>query len=96
MPGESSESSNSESRNSDELPDSQDLTKNTKKIAEIFGCSEVAIRRAIHSLKRDNLPTSGSKRNPDVQIDLKTGEVYPEIEGGRVGDSIGNILDYLL
>lgn len=29
-------------------------------------------------------------------VDSETGEVDPEIEGGGVGDSIGNIFDYLL
>jgi len=29
-------------------------------------------------------------------VDPETGEVYPEIEGGGVGDSIGNIFEYLL
>ena len=80
----------------DELPNFQELTKNIKKLAKIFGCSEVEIRKAIHTVKRNGLPTSGYKRNPDVQIDPQTGEVYPEIEENRVGDSIGNILDYLL
>lgn len=78
-----------------EQADFQELTKNTKKLANIFGCSEVEIKRAIHTVKRNGLPTSGYRRNPDVQIDPQTGEVYPEIESGGVGDSIGNILDYL-
>lgn len=95
MAGNSDEIPNSELRGSDELPDSQPLTKNTKKLANIFSCSEVEIRKAIHAVKRNGLLTSGIRRNPDVQIHTQTGEVYPEIDGGEVGDSIGNILDYL-
>jgi hypothetical protein len=39
------------------------------------------------------LPKSTKKRNPDCQVDVKSGEIYPEIPGGGVGDSIGNIFD---
>ncbi len=49
---------------------------------------------AIHAVKR-NMPRSGPTRNPDVMVDLNTGEVYPQLPEGGVGDSIGNILEFL-
>jgi len=39
------------------------------------------------------LPISGPNRNPDVAVDTKTGEIFPKLPGGGVGDSIGNIYD---
>jgi len=30
-----------------------------------------------------------------MQVDPTTGEVYPETPDGGIGDSIGNIFDYL-
>jgi hypothetical protein len=41
------------------------------------------------------MPRSGPKRNPDVTIDPKTGDVYPKVPGGGMGDCIGNIFDHL-
>ena len=38
---------------------------------------------------------NGPVRNPDVRIDPVSGEIFPELGGGRVGDLIGNIFDYL-
>jgi protein involved in polysaccharide export with SLBB domain len=69
-----------------------DLTNSIGKISDTTGLSPQEIRDRIHNAKQ-NLPKSTNKRNPDVQIDVKTGEIYPEIHGGGVGDSIGNIFD---
>jgi hypothetical protein len=38
----------------------------------------------------------GANKNPDVVVDLDTGEVYVKLPGGEVSeDSLGNILDEL-
>jgi hypothetical protein len=34
-------------------------------------------------------------RNPDVKVDPKTGDVRPIGPDGSLGDSIGNIFDFL-
>lgn len=34
------------------------------------------------------------ERNPDIIVDPKTGEVYPKLKNGQIGDSWGNIFDY--
>jgi len=81
---------------SSDIPDPERLTKNLSQLANQLNLPVTEIRKAIHKLKRDGLPRSGSRRNPDVMVDSETGEVDPEIEGGGVGDSIGNIFDYLL
>jgi hypothetical protein len=53
------------------------------------------VRRAIEALKQANLSGHAGELNPDVRVDLDTGEVYPESQDGTVGDSIGNIEDQL-
>ncbi len=71
------------------------LTKSVNKMAKKLGVSDKAIRDAIHKVKK-NLPKSGPIKNPDVKVDLNTGEVYPIVKGSKaVGDSIGNIFDHL-
>lgn len=37
----------------------------------------------------------GKVRNPNVEVDLDTGEIYPQTPGGGIGDSIGNIWEFL-
>jgi RHS repeat-associated protein len=69
------------------------LVDKVGKIAKSFGRTEKEIRDAIHAVKR-NMDRGGPVRNPDVKVDLTTGEVYPKTPTG-VGDSIGNIFDYL-
>lgn len=57
-----------------------------------------AVKDAIHAAKGKYLKgsyTKGGERNPDVEVDLKTGEIYPRYEDGHFGDSIGNIHGYL-
>jgi hypothetical protein len=75
-------------------PDAKDITDKVGKIAEALGVTPKQVKEAIHAAKK-NLPKSGPVRNPDVEVDIKTGEIYPKIPGGGRGDSIGNIFDYL-
>lgn len=70
-------------------------TNSTSRLAEMIGKRQREIKRAIEQCKQDNLPRGGPNRNPNVRVDPRTGEVYPELPSGRVGDSIGNIFDYL-
>ncbi len=67
---------------------------NISKLADKFGRTSRQIKDAIHACKR-NLPKGGPERNPDVIVDLRTGEVYPQLSNGTIGDSIGNIFDFL-
>ena len=71
----------------------KNTTKDVGKMASRFGKSPKEIRNAIERIKQDNLPRGGPNRNPDVRIDSR-GNAYPETPNG-VGDTIGNILDYL-
>jgi len=76
-----------------------DLMKRTinspRRLADILGKKTREVKRAIEQCKQDNLPRNGPIRNPDVRIDPTTGEVFPKLPGGRIGDSIGNIFDFL-
>lgn len=63
-------------------------------IADRLGVSTREVRDAVHAL-RTNLPRGGPVRNADVVVDVVTGEVYPQLPAGGVGDSIGNIFDVL-
>ncbi len=67
------------------------------KIANQTGYTRQQITDAIHAVK--NQPGwrgLGVSRNPDVVVDINTGEVYPEqSDGSPADDSIGNIYDYL-
>jgi RHS repeat-associated protein len=63
-------------------------------LASALGRTAREIRDAIHAVKR-NLPRGGPIRNPDVRVDPLTGEVYPELPNGQLGDSIGNIFEHL-
>ncbi len=71
-----------------------ELTGSIGRLADDLGYTSREIRDAIHAAKR-NLPP-GAQRNPDVLVDLKTGEIYPKLPSGSAAeDSIGNIVDYL-
>jgi RHS repeat-associated protein len=70
-------------------------TNSTSRIADAFGKTNREIKRAIEQCKQEGLPRNGPTRNPDIRVDYKTGEVYPELGDGRVGDSIGNLFEYL-
>jgi RHS repeat-associated protein len=73
----------------------QNLPDKIRKIASETGRSPKDIAKAIEQVKQQGLPKSSPIRNPDVRVDPRTGEVYPKTPDGRVGDSIGNIFDYL-
>ena len=73
---------------------SKNATKKVGKLSRLLGHSQEEIRDAIHELKRA-LPRGGPIRNPDLVIDPDTGEAYPELPGGGIGDPIGNIFDHL-
>ena len=75
-------------------PDPNELIKSLKKLARQFGKTEKEIRDAIHAAKR-GMSRAGSRRNPDVRVDPRTGEICPETPSGGVDDSIGNIFDFL-
>ncbi|ROQ96862.1 hypothetical protein EDE04_3333 [Streptomyces sp. 2132.2] len=54
------------------------------------------IKDAIHKVKAQGAWRGiGGNKNPDMLIDPKTGEVYPQMPDGTPGDSIGNIFDHL-
>ncbi len=75
----------------------KELTNKEGKIAEKLGISKKAVKDAIHAAKRKYLnggSTKGGERNPDVEVDLNTGEIYPKYQDGHLGDSIGNIFDH--
>lgn len=71
---------------------SDDVAQGIGKIASGTGLSERDVRDRIHGAK-GNLPKSAGIRNPDVGVDLDTGEIYPVNPDGSLGDSIGNIYD---
>jgi len=62
-----------------------------RKIAEKFDKSKKEVKDAIHKIKAKK----GIERNTDIEVDLNTGEVYPKGPDGRLGDSIGNIIDMI-
>ncbi len=70
--------------------------KIAKEASEQLGrhVSESEVRDAIHKVKNEGLGRGGPVRNPDVQVNPKTGDVRPKTPGG-LGDSIGNIFDFL-
>ena len=71
------------------------LTSSIGKMSTAFGRSPAAIRAAIESAKQSGLYGGGAIKNPDVMVDLETGEIYPQLPSGGTGDSIGNIMDFL-
>jgi len=73
-------------------------TKSVDKIAQETGYTKKQINDAIHAVKNKAsayLRSGVGRQNPDMQVDPTTGEVYPETPDGGIGDSIGNIFDYL-
>ncbi|MCP2320381.1 hypothetical protein APR12_005762 [Nocardia amikacinitolerans] len=73
------------------------LTTKVNKIASYYGVPAEEVRQAIHKIKSQGAwRGDGANRNPDVVVDLDTGEVYVKLPGGEVSeDSIGNIRDEL-
>ncbi|REE96695.1 hypothetical protein [Thermomonospora umbrina] len=81
---------------SENPPDPGDLEGDEQRIADDLGYTRQQIEDAIHAVK--NSPGwrgLGENRNPDVVVDVNTGEVYPRTPSGVGEDSIGNIKDYL-
>jgi len=52
------------------------------------------IEKAIHEAKKA-LDRGDAIRNPDVEVNVDTGDIRPKTPNGGLGDSIGNIEDYL-
>jgi hypothetical protein len=70
------------------------MTDKVGKIATDLGRTAKEVKDAIHKVKQ-GMPRDAPIRNPDVVVDTSTGEVYPKTQGAGIGDSIGNIRDYL-
>ncbi len=72
-------------------------TSSVGKIAQHYGVKPAAVREAIHEIKAEAAWRGlGSNKNPDVVVDLDTGEVHVKLPDGSVSeDSIGNIEDSL-
>ncbi|MBT2544830.1 hypothetical protein J7E99_30010 [Streptomyces sp. ISL-44] len=65
-------------------------------IAKATGLSVKQVKDAIHKVKNQAAWRGiGGNKNPDMLIDPKTGEVYPQMPDGSPGDSIGNIFDHI-
>lgn len=71
-----------------------EMLSRPSQIAERLGVTTREVNDAIHALKTD-LPRGGPVRNPDVVVDAVSGEVFPQLPGGGIGGSIGNIFDEL-
>jgi uncharacterized protein RhaS with RHS repeats len=65
-----------------------DTSKKPGKIGEEHGLTSKEVRDRIHGAKSGQL--SG---NPDVEVCDDCGEIFPQTEKGKLGDSIGNIED---
>jgi hypothetical protein len=83
---------------SSEAPSQENLESKQSKIARKLagGYTEKEIDDAIHAVKGgDGWRGLGDNTNPDVAVDVKTGEVFPKTKDGIGESSIGNILDHL-
>ncbi|WP_157550001.1 RHS repeat domain-containing protein [Microbacterium sp. Leaf161] len=65
-------------------------TGSEQRIARDWGRSVQDVKSAIHELK-DELKYPGARKNPDVEVNIETGEV--RIKGGD-GEPVGNLDDY--
>ena len=65
------------------------------RLAQLLNRTVKQVKQAIEKCKQANLPKSGPVRNPDVVVNPATGEVYPLTPNGGVGDSIGDINEFL-
>jgi len=73
-------------------------TDKVGKLAKEFSKKEKDVKKAIEQAKQSNLKGGGGKglkRNPNVKVDMTNGEIYPKTSEGGLGDSIGNIFDFL-
>jgi RHS repeat-associated protein len=68
---------------------------NESRLAELMGKSRKEIGKAIHLCKNKMRAQGMKERNPDIIVDPRNGEVYFKFQNGRLGESIGNIFDYL-
>ena len=70
---------------------------NVGKLANKFRKSPQEIKDALHKAKDalQRYKGKGMKGNVDVTVDPTTGEVYPQIPGGGLGDTLGNISEFL-
>jgi RHS repeat-associated protein len=64
----------------------------SKKLGRDVTADEV--NDAIHEAKK-GLDRGGSIRNPDVEVHPDTGDIRPKTPSGGLGDSIGNLYDFL-
>jgi hypothetical protein len=65
-------------------------------IANETGYTAKQVKEAIHSVKNEGgWRDMGSRKNPDVLVNPRTGDVHPQLPDGSPGDIIGNIFDYL-
>ncbi|PXX68880.1 hypothetical protein DFR70_102566 [Nocardia tenerifensis] len=73
------------------------LTTKVNRIANYYGVPAKAVKDAIHDIKAyGGWRGDGGNRNPDVVVDLESGEVYvKKPDGTPSDDSIGNIRDAL-
>lgn len=73
------------------------MTTKVNKIASHYGVPASAVNQAIHKIKAQSAwRGNGGNKNPDVVVDLDTGEVYVKMPDGSASeDSIGNIDDEL-
>ncbi|PPT06176.1 hypothetical protein CKA32_005133 [Geitlerinema sp. FC II] len=79
-------------------PDPKSLTTKVGNIADRTGLSDKEIKDAIHAIKRQSpeIRAYGQKKNPDVGVDIQTGDVFIQLEKGVFsGDEIGNLGDYI-
>ena len=76
---------------------SRSYTSNVGKISKQWGYTPKQVNDAIHAIKAyGGWRGLGVNKNPDIVVDMDTGEVYVQTPGGGVSDdSIGNILDEL-
>ncbi|WP_017659673.1 RHS repeat-associated core domain-containing protein [Baaleninema simplex] len=78
-------------------PDPKSLTTKVGNIANRTGLSNKEIKDAIHAVKEAGIVRAyGKKNNPDVGVDVKTGDVFIQLEKGIFsGDPIGNLGDHV-
>lgn len=76
-----------------DAPNEKDLSSSIKDISNKTGLTPQEVEKRIEKAKQSNLPKGTGIRNPDVNVDTNTGEIYPKAPGGGIGDSIGNIFD---
>ncbi|WP_051061795.1 polymorphic toxin-type HINT domain-containing protein [Nocardiopsis chromatogenes] len=73
------------------------FAKRPGQIAQALDYSTKQIKQAIEKVKQGgSWRGDGARRNPDIVVDVDTGEVYPQLpDGSPAEDSIGNIFEHL-